>query len=99
MDTQAFNDARVARYATPDGTIEVIGGRDWARVHPIRCPCGRIFYGYAPLDKLPQPNQMDPEPPNGYGERRTCGHPICAKTEEEHQFHRRIASLGHSATT
>ena len=79
QETQAWHDACVAKFASPDGTVETIGGKDWARMHPMRCPCGRVFYGWAPLDNPPAPYQLDPGP----GQRQTCGHPFCHKAEED----------------
>lgn len=89
-EIQEWNDAQVARFAQPDGTIEIIRGREWARVRPMRCPwCHMTFYAWAPLDAPGAPHVEDIPPGHGMGARQTCGHPLCWKHEDEHQFRRR----------
>lgn len=79
-------------FSEPDGTIEMVGNREWARIHPKRCPhCGATFWAWKPLDSTWQPHTVDPEPRLGHGMRETCGSPGCWETEQTHQFNRLIA--------
>lgn len=90
-EIQAAADAAVAAFAQPDGTVEVINRKDWARCHPIICPwCKQVFYGWKPLDADWPGFLEDPEPKKGdrVMQRRTCGHPLCHKSEQNHQFNR-----------
>ena len=76
-----------AQFAQPNMEIRTIGGREWSRNHPKCCPwCGSVFYAYKPLDTDWQPYQVDPDPLHGMGTRKTCGHPLCWKSEDERQF-------------
>lgn len=81
-ETQAWHDECVARFATPDGTIEIHNGRDWARMRPMICPvCRNTFYGWTPLENPLPARVVDPGKP---GTRQTCGHPFCYKAENEY---------------
>lgn len=91
---QAHFDRLVAVFADPDGTVEVIQGRDWARIHPKVCPvCGRVFYGWKPLDVDWEPFVVDPVPPPGSPSRQTCGHPLCWKAEDEARWHDKLRAM------
>jgi len=100
VDAQAFNDERVARYATPDDYQEVICGRAFARNRLMRCPvCGSSFYGYQAQDNLQAPHGQDPQPNTSSGipvsgVRRTCGHPNCEAVEDREQYQKRKGGYG-----
>ena len=74
-------------------TPQIINGRAWVQNLPKVCPwCGSVFFAYQ-LEESPQrPYQMDPEPPivndSAAGQRETCGHPLCWKSEQTHQVER-----------
>lgn len=79
-ERQAWNDTQAARFAQPDEVIQIINGREWARVRPMYCAnCGNLFYGWTPLD-VPLPSYVKDE---GRGKRLTCNHPMCEKAETE----------------
>jgi len=90
----AFIDARVARNAHPDETIEMVRDEPWARNLAVVCPgCGVIFYGYQCQNRKFQDGYVDPDPPiidpgMADGRRRTCGHPACEYGENEKQLGR-----------
>lgn len=81
-----------ARFAKTDGTVEVHNGKEWARIHPKKCPhCGSVFYAWKPLEgEWEAPHRYDPEPRIGGPNRETCGDPECWRIEDEHQFARLV---------
>jgi hypothetical protein len=78
-----WHEQQVARFSTPDTRVEVIMGREWSRIHPRVCPCGRTFYTWMPLDALWQLHVLAPADRT---HRETCGHPFCHQAEIDRVF-------------
>ena len=99
QDEDWWNEQK-AMFAVPrPDLIRYSFDKTYVRTCGKRCPwCHDVFYTYHVEGHEKEPYKVDPEPTPGFPDgcstnhidaRETCGHPLCWKSEAEHQAKRR----------